>query len=288
MTDTPQDSSGQPPVAAQSSEAALAPVVVKKYANRRLYNTETSSYITLDNLAEMIRGGRDFVVYDAKSGEDITRGVLTQIIVEEEGKGTAMLPTTFLRQLIGFYGGSLQGVVPRYLEHTMASFARQQQQVRQMMERTLSPFLPTGVEEMSRQNMVMFERAISMWNPFHRASEPDTASQAEPSQAEPSQAEPESGRAAARPRSGRARGIGPSAPGGGKPSPSARRRPRRGGGAAGRDGGGPEQRPRERAGRPGPGPQRCAQAAAPACPQGDGLIAGDGYGQASGGTRSSG
>lgn len=156
------------------------PVVVKKYANRRLYNTETSSYITLENLADMIRAGRDFVVYDAKSGDDITRGVLTQIIVEEESKGSAMLPTGFLRQLIGFYGGNLQGVVPRYLEHSMSSFARQQQQVRAMMERTFSPFLPTGMEEMNRQNMALFERAISMWNPFHRDSETGTQTGAHP------------------------------------------------------------------------------------------------------------
>ncbi len=148
------------------------PVVVKKYANRRLYNTETSSYITLDNLADMIRAGRDFVVYDAKSGEDITRGVLTQIIVEEESKGTSMLPTAFLRQLIGFYGGSLQGVVPRYLEQAMASFARQQQQLRQVVQQTFSPFMPVGVEEMSRQNVAMIERAMSMFNPFHRGSAP--------------------------------------------------------------------------------------------------------------------
>src|SRR5947199_6887448 len=99
------------------------PVVVKKYANRRLYNTETSSYITLDNLADMVRLGRDFVVYDAKTGDDITRSVLTQIIVEEESKGTSMLPINFLRQLIGFYGDSLQGVVPRYLESAMSNFA---------------------------------------------------------------------------------------------------------------------------------------------------------------------
>src|SRR5580704_8359071 len=89
------------------------PVVVKKYANRRLYNTESSSYITLENLAEMVRQGRDFVVYDAKTGEDITRGVLTQIIVEQEGKGQNLLPITFLRQIIGFYGDSLGGLVPR-------------------------------------------------------------------------------------------------------------------------------------------------------------------------------
>ncbi len=148
------------------------PVVVKKYANRRLYNTETSSYITLDNLADMIRAGRDFIVYDAKSGEDITRGVLTQIIVEEESKGTSMLPTAFLRQLIGFYGGSLQGVVPRYLEQAMSTFARQQQQLRQVVQQTFSPFMPVGVEQMSRQNVAMIERAMSMFNPFHRGSEP--------------------------------------------------------------------------------------------------------------------
>lgn len=145
-----------------------SPVVVKKYANRRLYNTETSSYITLDNLAEMIRAGRDFVVYDAKSGEDITRGVLTQIIVEEESKGSAMLPTNFLRQLIGFYGGNLQGVVPNYLEQAMATFSRQQQQMRQVVQQTFGPFIPAGVEEISRQNMAMIERAMSVFNPFAR------------------------------------------------------------------------------------------------------------------------
>ena len=159
----------------QAAETAKAPasntVVVKKYANRRLYNTETSSYITLDNLAEMIRAGRDFVVYDAKSGDDITRGVLTQIIVEEESKGSAMLPVAFLRQLIGFYGGNLEGVVPRYLEYSTSSFARQQQQMRTVMERTFSPFMPMGVEEMNRQNLAMFDRAVSLWNPFARAGD---------------------------------------------------------------------------------------------------------------------
>ena len=160
---------------AESASPAAAPqppVVVKKYANRRLYNTETSSYITLDNLGDMIRAGRDFVVYDAKSAEDITRGVLTQIIVEEESKGTSMLPTAFLRQLIGFYGGSLQGVVPRYLEQAMSSFARQQQQLRQVVQQTFSPFMPMGVEEMSRQNVAMIERAMGMFNPFHRGGAP--------------------------------------------------------------------------------------------------------------------
>lgn len=160
------------PIPAADPVPPHPPVVVKKYANRRLYNTETSSYITLDNLADMIRHGRDFVVYDAKSGEDITRGVLTQIIVEEESKGTSMLPTPFLRQLIGFYGGSLQGVVPRYLETAMSSFARQQEQLRQVVQQTFSPFLPAGVEELSRQNMAAIERTMSMFNPFHRGSAP--------------------------------------------------------------------------------------------------------------------
>ncbi len=151
----------------EQSESA-APVVVKKYANRRLYNTESSSYITLDNLAELIRGGRDFVVYDAKSGEDITRGVLTQIIVEEESKGRALLPTAFLRQLIGFYGDSLQALVPRYLEQAMANFAHQQSQMRAALQQTMGNFFPFGMEEVGRQNVAMLERAMTLFAPFYR------------------------------------------------------------------------------------------------------------------------
>jgi polyhydroxyalkanoate synthesis repressor PhaR len=157
---------------------ASPPVIVKKYANRRLYNTESSSYITLDNLAEMVRKDRDFVVYDAKSGEDITRSVLTQIIVEEEGKGHAMLPTNFLRQLIGFYGDNVQSVVPRYLEQAMSSFARQQESMRATVQKTLGPFLPPGMEDMGRKNMAMMERAMTLFTPFYREGEakadPDT------------------------------------------------------------------------------------------------------------------
>ncbi|MDR3538620.1 MAG: polyhydroxyalkanoate synthesis repressor PhaR [Acetobacteraceae bacterium] len=150
----------------------IPPVVVKKYANRRLYNTESSSYITLDNLAEMVRQGRDFVVYDAKSGDDITRSVLTQIIVEEEGKGHNLLPTNFLRQLIGFYGGSMQGLVPRYLEQAMSAFAQQQEQVRQTVQKTMGTLFPFGnMEEVSRQNIAMMERAFSLFTPFYRANE---------------------------------------------------------------------------------------------------------------------
>lgn len=186
QTDTPApgDQPGASNAAGSQTQAGShPPVVVKKYANRRLYNTESSSYITLDNLAEMVRAGRDFTVYDAKSGEDITRGVLTQIIVEEESKGSSMLPTAFLRQLIGLYGDSLQGVVPRYLEHAMASFARQQQGMRQAMQQTISPFLLPGVEEMGRQNMAMFERALTLFNPFHLpgAAPAPAAEAAEPS-----------------------------------------------------------------------------------------------------------
>ena len=142
------------------------PVVVKKYANRRLYNTESSSYITLDTLAEMVREGRDFVVYDAKTGEDITRGVLTQIIVEEEGKGRAMLPTGFLRQLIGFYGDSVQNLVPKYLEQAMSNFALQQEQMRKAMQQTVGTFFPFGMEDVGRTNMAMMERAMSLFTPF--------------------------------------------------------------------------------------------------------------------------
>ncbi len=161
------------------------PVVVKKYANRRLYNTESSSYITLDNLADMVRQGRDFVVFDAKSGDDITRGVLTQIIVEEEGKGHNLLPTEFLRQLISFYGGSMQGLVPKYLEHALSAFAQHQEQMRTAMQKTMGTLFPFGnMEEVSRQNMAMMERAFSMFTPFYRQGEgsasgppPDSASQ---------------------------------------------------------------------------------------------------------------
>lgn len=155
-------------------EKASTPVVVKKYANRRLYNTESSSYITLDNLAELIRAGRDFVVYDAKSGEDITRSVLTQIIVEEEGKGRNLLPTTFLRQLIGFYGDQMQGLVPRFLEQSMAVFAQQQEQMRSAMQKTMGNFFPfsnAALEEVGRQNMAMVERAMSLFSPFYRPPE---------------------------------------------------------------------------------------------------------------------
>ena len=166
--------------AAKGGEAMASPVVVKKYANRRLYNTEASTYVTLDDLAKMVREGRDFVVYDAKTGDDITRSVLTQIIVEEESKvGQAMLPTAFLRQLIGYYGDNLQGLVPRYLEFAMASFGRQQDQMRRTMEQTLGGLIPFpsnfgNLEELGKQNMAMMERAMTLFAPFARREDGGT------------------------------------------------------------------------------------------------------------------
>lgn len=161
----------------EPGQQAQPPVVVKKYANRRLYNTESSSYVTLEDLANMVRQGRDFVVYDAKSGDDITRSVLTQIIVEEESKGHNLLPTSFLRQLIGFYGDNLQGLVPRYLEFAMEGFSRQQEQMKSAMARTMGGFMPFSpnlgsLEELGKQNMAMMERAMSLFTPFARGTEP--------------------------------------------------------------------------------------------------------------------
>lgn len=151
----------------ETAQPTPPPVIVKKYANRRLYNTESSSYITLENLAEMVRNNRDFVVYDAKSGDDITRGVLTQIIVEEEGKGNALLPTNFLRQLIGVYGTDMPGLMPKYLEQAMANFMRQQESMRETVSKTFGPFIPPGMEDMGRKNMAMMERAMTLFSPFY-------------------------------------------------------------------------------------------------------------------------
>jgi polyhydroxyalkanoate synthesis repressor PhaR len=148
--------------------AQQSPVIVKKYANRRLYNTESSSYITLENLAEIIRSGREFVVFDAKTGEDITRSVLTQIILEEENKGHALLPTGFLRQLISFYGENMQAMLPKFLEQALGAFVRQQEQIQRTMEQTMGNFFPFGMEQMRRQNMAMIEQAMGLFAPFYR------------------------------------------------------------------------------------------------------------------------
>ena len=144
-------------------------VVIKKYANRRLYNTSTSTYVTLENLAEMVKSGIEFNVYDAKSNEDITRSVLTQIIVEEEGKaGQNLLPIGFLRRLIGFYGDNLQWLVPKYLEHSMQSLSKNQEQIRDYFQTTLGNVFPFGstLEQMSKQNLAVFEQTMRMFTPF--------------------------------------------------------------------------------------------------------------------------
>ncbi len=150
-----------------SKPAPLPPVVIKKYANRRLYNTSTSSYVTLDDLCQMVKGGREFLVYDAKSGDDITRAVLTQIIVEEEQKGQNLLPISFLRQLIGLYGDNMQWLVPRYLEQAMAAFAQNQEQMRKNLQQTFGGLFPFGkLEEMGKQNLALFEQTMKMFSPF--------------------------------------------------------------------------------------------------------------------------
>src|SRR5688572_5370815 len=144
-------------------------VVIQKYANRRLYNKATSTYITLDNLAEMVRDNVDFVVYDAKTGEDITRKVLTQIIFDEENSsnGQNLLPIQFLRQLISFYGDQMQAFLPSYLEMSLDTFAKQQESMRKQFAAGKFPGLPGGgYEDQVRQNMQMFERAMKMFTPF--------------------------------------------------------------------------------------------------------------------------
>jgi polyhydroxyalkanoate synthesis repressor PhaR len=154
------------------------PVVVKKYANRRLYNTATSSYVTLDDLARMIKEGGDFVACDAKTGEDITRSVLTQIIVEQEQKGQNLLPISFLRQLISLYGDSMQFLVPGYLEQAMLAFAQNQEQIRRNLQATFGIFPFGQFEEMGKQNMALFERALRMLAPYGlegRPPSPDTS-----------------------------------------------------------------------------------------------------------------
>ena len=158
------------------------PVTIKKYANRRLYNTETSTYVTLDDLAAMVRAERDFVVFDAKTGEDLTHSVLTQIILEQEGRGQNLLPVNFLRQLIRFYGDSMGNLVPSYLDMSIETLAREQERFRKQMTETWGaasagtklPFgaVPFGaaaleaMQEQTRHNMALFEKAMSMWSPF--------------------------------------------------------------------------------------------------------------------------
>ena len=142
-------------------------VIIKKYANRRLYNTSTSSYVTLDHLSEMVRENIDFQVLDARSGDDITRSVLAQIIFDQESRGQNLLPVQFLRRLIGFYGDQMQGFLPPYLEMSMESFSKSQEQFRDHFSRTFGGKTPLAAfEEQARQNMALFQQAMSVWSPF--------------------------------------------------------------------------------------------------------------------------
>jgi polyhydroxyalkanoate synthesis repressor PhaR len=162
--------------------ATQEPVVIKKYANRRLYNTANSAYVTLDHLSEMVRAGVDFVVQDAKSGDDITRSVLTQIIFEQESRGQALLPVQFLRKLIRFYGDQMQGFLPAYLEMSMESFTKGQEQFRDQLSRAWTGAgVPPSLEDQARQNLQMFQQAMRLWSPFPApGSAPQGAAEAPP------------------------------------------------------------------------------------------------------------
>lgn len=163
------------------------PVIIKKYANRRLYNTDTSTYVTLDDLAQMVRSERDFIVYDAKTSEDLTHSVLTQIIVEQESKGHSLLPVPFLRQLIRFYGNSLERLVPSYLEMSMDRLAHEQEKYRKQFSDTFGANAFEMMQEHTRQNMAMFQKTLSMFSPFVAAeNENDAANKSNQSEQEAS------------------------------------------------------------------------------------------------------
>jgi polyhydroxyalkanoate synthesis repressor PhaR len=166
------------------AHASQPEVVIKKYANRRLYNTASSTYVTLEDLAAMVKKGVDFTVHDAKTGEDITRSVLTQIIFEEENKGQNLLPIKFLRQLIRFYGDQLQAFVPSYLEMSLEQLTRGQQKLRDQFLNTLgvSPLPFKGIDEQVKKNMTLFEDAMKVFNPFAAAA-PAESKPAEPPEA---------------------------------------------------------------------------------------------------------
>lgn len=172
-------------------------VVIKKYANRRLYNTETSTYVTLEDLAAMVRSDRDFVVYDAKTGEDLTHSVLTQIIVEQEGRsgGQTLLPIPFLRQLIRFYDDSIARMVPSYLQMSLEMLAKEQERFRAQLSNMMgqNPFGAAALDamqEQARKNLAMFEKAMAMWTPFgapppSKQQEPSASSKAKPAEPPP-------------------------------------------------------------------------------------------------------
>ncbi len=166
---------------AKTNEATI----IKKYANRRLYNTGTSTYVTLEDLAVMVKDEEDFVVIDAKSGDDITRSVLTQIIFEQESKGQNLLPITFLRQLIRFYGDSMQNLVPSYLEFSMSSLTREQEKLRNQMNQSFGSSAFEVLEDQVKRNADMFDRAMKMFLPFEGAGTGDATGTSNAKEAEP-------------------------------------------------------------------------------------------------------
>jgi polyhydroxyalkanoate synthesis repressor PhaR len=167
------DTSGPATGEAGGAEAQAEPIIIKKYANRRLYNTGESKYVTLDDLSEMVRANVDFIVLDAKSGDDITRSVLTQIIFEQESKGQSMLPVQFLRRLIRFYGDQMQGFLPPYLEMSMESFSKAQEKMRENMSLAFGATTPKAAfEEQTQRNMALFQQAMKVWAPFAAGTMP--------------------------------------------------------------------------------------------------------------------
>ena len=166
-------------------ESASGAVIIKKYANRRLYNTATSSYVTLDDLRKMVQEGVDFVVVDAKTNDDLTRSVLTQIIVDEESRGQNLLPISFLRQIIAMYEDNMRWTLPQYLETAMGWYSQHQQEVQKQVNTSFGGIMPPALEEMQRQQMAMFDKAVSMFNPLtgamktENAEEPPTPAQSD-------------------------------------------------------------------------------------------------------------
>ena len=176
---------------AEKKAGAGDTVVIKKYANRRLYNTASSAYVTLEDLAKMVREGTDFQVFDAKTNDDLTRQILTQIIFEEESRGEALLPVQFLRQLIGFYGGQMQGVLPSYLEMSLDSFSRQQEQMRGQFSKAFGATPGVGIlDEAVKRNMAMFTDAMKMWPGFNALTPGGLASGAASEPSAPPAADP--------------------------------------------------------------------------------------------------
>jgi polyhydroxyalkanoate synthesis repressor PhaR len=193
LSDTPPAGEAK---SARAKGAGDEKVVIKKYANRRLYNTASSSYVTLEHLREMVKEGVDFVVYDAKTNDDITRSVLGQIIFDEEGKGGQnLLPIQFLRQLIGFYGNQMQSFLPSYLEASLDAFTKQQEHLRRQMTETFgaAPGSYGPFDEQVRQNLALFDRAMKMFSPFAYAQPqpPSAAAPAASPAPEPAAAAPE-------------------------------------------------------------------------------------------------